>query len=433
MYKIIFILIVCLLVSSITSCFHNDDNSNLLNSTPKYSGFVTHAKQERDKTPQVKPPELQQQISNNNEFAFNLYNYLKNHENLGNKNIVYSPLSISLSMAMLSAGAKGETLDQINQSLHFNPNQTVLHPLYNKLSLHYENLNRGKINLFINNELWGQQDFSFEQTFLDTLAVNYGTRMNLVDFFAAPEESRVTINNWISEQTQQKIKKAIPQGFITGDTRLLMTNTIYFDADWSDPFDPDMTTNEIFNLVDGQEIVIPFMGGKKRMLNSYNTPELVAVELEYLDNNLSMVFIMPKEQTIHDFENRFNQQIFANILGNFQLSELVLVLPKFEYNTELPLSSGLKSLGVNNAFIPSLADFSGINSSELLYVGGALQKAYISVDERGTEAGSATAIAVNLVSAPLVINLNRPFFFIVHDKELNNILFMGRVLDPRSN
>ncbi|MDD5289493.1 MAG: serpin family protein, partial [Dehalococcoidales bacterium] len=215
-------------------------------------------------SPNVSDTDLSALVTGNNEFAFNLYQALKAKEVGTTGNSFYSPYSVSTALAMTYAGARTNTATQMSSTLHFTLPQTQLHPAFNKLAL--ELASRGQaaqgkegesFSLKVANALWGQQDYNIQPDFLKTLAQNYGAGMNILDFIKSPEGSRVTINNWVSEQTNNRIKDLLPQGTIDTDTRFVLTNAIYFDAAWKYPFAKESTKNGIFNLRDGSTVTVP--------------------------------------------------------------------------------------------------------------------------------------------------------------------------------
>ena len=239
---------------------------------------------ERITSPNVAPPDLADLVAGNSAFAFDLYQFLREE---GNGNLFYSPHSISLALAMTYAGARGETERQMADTLHFTLPQDRLHPAFNGLDLELAHRGEGAqgkdgegFRLHIVNALWGQEGYEFLSEFLDTLAENYGAGLRLLDFASAPEASRVTINDWVSEQTETRIEDLIPQGIIDPETRLVLTNAIYFNAAWSTPFIPDLTEDGPFYLLDGGQVSVPMM----RQTTSFGYAEgegYQAVELPY--------------------------------------------------------------------------------------------------------------------------------------------------------
>ena len=386
---------------------------------------------QRVTSPDVAASDLTDLVLGNSAFAFDLYQALSTADG----NLFYSPYSISAALAMTYAGARGETEQQMADTLHYTLPQDRLHPAFNALDLELASRGKGAkgqddkgFRLKIANALWGQQDYQFLTAFLDVLAENYGSGLNLLDFIKAPEESRITINNWVSNQTEGKIKDLIPPGVIDDLTRLVLTNAIYFNAAWLHPFGtrPDNT----FHLLDGSEVSVPMMVG---LGSGYASGEgYQAVELSYQGNELSMVILLPDAGQFEAFERRLDTQYVNTIISNIAYNDMVELsgMPKFKFESSFSLANTLAAMGMPVAF-SGAADFSGITGRQDLSIKEVLHKAFVSVDEAGTEAGAATAIVVFPASqAQLVVNVDRPFIFLIRDIKTGAIVFIGRVVDP---
>ena len=381
--------------------------------------------------------DLNQLTAGNRTFALDLYHQLETMDG----NLFYSPYSISSALAMTYAGAEGKTAEEMAAVFHFLMEEDRLHPAFNALDQYLEGLAKQEVSddmgevfqLNITNAIWGQKDFHFESDFLDTLAANYGAGLRLLDYIQAPEESRVTINDWVSDQTEERIQDLIPQGAINSDTRLVLSNAIYFKATWLESFEESLTEDKVFHGLDGEEFMTPMMSlGSDASFPYYQREGFQAVDLPYLGGQVSMLVIVPDEGKFTDFEVNLNSEILDEIIGNLAYQPMYLNFPKFEFETEISLATILAKMGMPSAFNDG-ADFSGMTGNKDLFISDVFHKAFVSVDEEGTEAAAATAVVMSLTSAPenpLHLEVDRPFLFLIRDIQTNSILFMGRVVEP---
>lgn len=385
--------------------------------------------------PNTTQQDVQELVDGNNRFAFDLYQIIQDFDG----NLFYSPYSISLALAMTYAGARGQTASQMVETLHFKLPPERFHPAFNllDLTLHGRGKNlpeeSGKgFTLNIVNALWGQEGYAFLAEFMDLLAENYGAGLRLVDFENEPESSRQLINDWVLEQTHDRIKDLIPQGVITDLTRLVLANAIYFQANWASPFEEPLTHEGQFTLLNGGKVSVPMMNQTKA--HKYTRgQDYQALELPYLGHEMSMVILHPNTDHFIEFENNLDAEQFMAIVAQLESTDLQLSMPKFEYEMNLPLATVLQDMGMEDAFMAELADFSGMDGRKELYVQDVLHKAFVAVDEKGTEAAAATAIVVGVESAPveqISVKIDSPFIFLIRDMETSSILFLGRVLNP---
>jgi len=339
---------------------------------------------------------------------------------------------------MTYAGARGDTEKQMADTLSLLLSQDSLHPAFNGLDIDLSSRGEGAkgkdeegFRLNIVNAIWGQEDFKFLSEYLDILAENYGAGLRILDFIKAPDQSRITINEWVSDQTEGRIEDLIPQGAIDALTRLVLTNAIYFNAAWKYPFNEEATSDGLFYLLDGGTITIPMM----RLTESlgYTSGDgYQVVELPYDGNELSMVILLPDSGQFKDFEESLNYRKVDGIISDVKRSQVSLQMPKFEFESEFSLKSALAAMGMPVAFSAN-ADFSGMTGSKDLSIDEVIHKAFVSVDEAGTEAAAATAVIMKLTAAPeepIEVTVNRPFIFLIRDIETGAILFIGRVLNP---
>ena len=397
---------------------------------------VLESKLPREKITQLPSEGLGSLTSGNNTFALDLYQRLQDQSG----NIFFSPYSISSALAMTYAGAKGETAAEMAETLHFLIDQEKLHPSFNALDQYLDSLADQDIpedqgdpfQLSIANAIWGQDKFHFEEDFLNTLAKNYGAGLRLLDFIMEPEESRQVINDWISDQTREKIQDLIPQGAINSDTRLVLSNAIYFKATWLEPFVEIFTDAGLFTGLDGEKIPITMMHGSDFNFLYFQGDGFQAFQMPYVGGEVSMLVILPDEGDYRDFESALTVGTLDQILEGMVYTPIRLTFPKFEFESEISLAQILADMGMPLAFSDA-ADFSGMIGTKDLFISDVFHKAYVNVDEEGTEAAAATAVIMSVTSAPadpLEITVDRSFLFVIREHQTNTILFMGRVVEP---
>ncbi len=401
---------------------------------------VSSAQEVRSDKPRIVSPsaddvEVTQLAGDNRAFALDLYRALKAQDG----NLFYSPHSISVALAMTYAGARNETARQMAAVMHFTQSQDRLHPAFNALDLALNS--RGKeaqgkdsqaFRLNVVNAIWGQRGYEFLPAFLDTLGEHYGSGLRILDFARDPETSRVTINNWVSEQTESRIKDLLPKGIIDEMTRLVLTNAIYFNAAWAHPFTPQETTDGTFYLLDGSEVVAPMMR-QTEMFGYAERDGLQVVELPYDGYELSMVIVLPEKGQLARLEDELDAKTLDALLSELTDHNVALTMPRFKIESELGLAETLQALGMVDAFDPNLADLSGMDGTTDLFVQDVVHKAFVDVDETGTEAAAATAVIVAQESAPLnplQVTVDRPFVFFIRDIQTGAVLFVGRIVDP---
>ncbi len=372
-----------------------------------------------------------QDVANaNNKFAFDLYSELNKSEN---GNIFYSPYSISAALAMTYEGAKGQTADEMKSVFHF-PESNILRPNFAAI---YNDINKENkdYELRTGNALWAQQDYPFLEDYMSRVEKYYGGKAANVDFIKETEKSRQTINNFIEEQTNNKIKDLIPEGFLDAMTRLVLTNAVYFKGIWEWQFDKSDTFEGDFKITADNIIKTEMMNmepNKDKAKFSYtDTGDLQILELPYKGDKISMLVLLPTENL-----DAIEPTLTAEKLNEYksQMKETKLdsiSLPKFEFDTKYFMEDILSNLGMPTAFLET-ADFSGMTGKKDLFIGFVIHQAYVKVDEEGTEAAAATAVGMKLtaVMPRNVFKADHPFIFIIQEKETGNILFLGRVVDP---
>ena len=374
----------------------------------------------------------------NNTFALDLYRALSS----GEGNLFYSPFSISQALAMTFAGARGETERQMAVTLNHKLPQSRLHPSFNALDQDLASRGTGLegeenhyFQLNIANAIWGQHGYEFLPDFLDVLAEHYGAGLRTLDFAGRPEESRARINNWVSEETGEKIKDLLPPGTINSFTRLVLTNAIYFNASWTWPFDKDRTHARPFHLAGGGRVEVPTMTATSEDFYGYAKGNgYQAVDVPYSLGEMSMTILLPDEGTFAKFEDSLNADVLDQILVDIEIDYVTLTMPLFKFESAFSLAETLSGMGMPDAF-DARADFSGMTGTKELRISAIVHKAFVSVDEEGTEAAAATAVMVLLSGPnkdPIPVTVNRPFIFLIRDTATGTVLFLGRVMNPNS-
>lgn len=379
---------------------------------------------------------LDDQAASINTFAVAMY------KQLGAKpgNLFFSPYSITAALGMTEAGARGETAEQIRQALSVTLPGDDFHAAINGLDLslmEYAKATDG-VTLNVVNSTWMQAGWDFRVRYLDLLSRFYGAGVNLLNFRNEPEPSRIIINTWVADQTNQRIKDLIPQGVISPNTRLVLTNAIYFLGNWRYQFDATLTRNETFTKLDRSTVSTPLMqlgkSGEKVRMKYAMVGSTRALDLPYQGDRLCMTVILPDTGTFSTFESSIDVQKLNALIQALDSTRLPPVrLPKFTFTSgSVSLKPALQVLGMTDAF-GDAADFSGIDGTRQLSIADIFHKAFIAVDEKGTEAAAATAVIIEVTSSPMEAPhfvVDRPFLFVIRDRHTGVILFMGRIVDP---
>ncbi|MBN1658994.1 MAG: serpin family protein [Anaerolineae bacterium] len=400
----------------------------------EHSGAASAAGQTPFVPAAVSTTELQALAEGNSAFAWDLYRLLGKEEG----NLFYSPYSISLALTMTYAGARGETERQMADTLHFDLPQAALHPAFDVLAAALESRSEGeregegdRFRLNVANSLWGQEGYPFLPAFLDLLDIYYSAGLRRLDFASAPDAARQVINDWVEEQTEGRIEDLIPPDLINSLTRLVLANAIYFNASWAYPFEEGATTDGPFHLPGGGEVVVPMMRQTESFAYAAGDG-YQAIELPYTGHQISMLILLPDEGEMQAFEDSLDAGRVSEILAELRGEQVALTMPRFEFESEFSLADALIELGMVDAFGAG-ADFSGMTGSPDLSISAVVHKAFVSVDEEGTEAAAATAV-IMLESAmpaePVEMTVDRPFLFLIRDVPTGTLLFVGRVIDP---
>lgn len=385
----------------------------------------------RDSAPNLSAEDASTLARGNRAFAFDLYRKLSTP----NENLFFSPFSVSVALAMIYPGARGETESQIAKALHFELPEPTLHSGFNatlqKLAGRSDELLKDStgtgFKLEVINQAWGQQGYPFLGGYLDVLAQNYGAGLYTVDF-ADSEPTRQLINQWVEDNTESRVKDLLPSGSLTSDTRLVLTNAIYFKGSWLEKFDAKDTTSAAFHGPAGDQNVA-MMHQVLETAYSKGT-NYQAVELPYISPAVRMLLILPA--SLDSLPTTLDEAFFQNVRGTMSTYTVTLALPKFQFESSNELKAPLASLGMPLPFT-SNADFGDIAGGiESLFIDEVYHKAFVAVDEQGTEAAAATAVVGSTVSVKpeATLTLDRPFVFAIFDEPTGQILFLGQVVAP---
>jgi len=370
-------------------------------------------------------------VASNTACAMDLYASLKTTDG----NLFFSPYSISTCLAMTYAGARGNTAAQMAQTLHFNSNQERLAVSFGELQTQLnDEPNKNGIELSIANGLWKQKDNPFLPAFLDMAKQSFGANIEQADFRTRAESARISINDWVSNQTKGKITDLIQPGLLNQATRLVLVNAIYFKGRWAAQFDNHKTIKAPFSVGLTQK-------PEARLMNltadfRYAEVEgLQLLELPYAGDHLSMDILLPHESGgLKGMEDQLNENNIDRWLAQTRERKVAVFLPKFKLAAQINLAKRLAEMGITDAFSP-LANFSGMDGARDLFISAVVHKAFIDVDEEGIEAAAATGVAIRSMAVMMpqpipIFRADHPFIFLIRDNHSGSILFLGRLADP---
>lgn len=370
-------------------------------------------------------------VAANNRFAFELYSQF-NEENRDN-NIFFSPYSISIALTMTYEGAKGQTAEEMQSVLHIPEHANVRRPNFARI---YNEINKEdkKYKLSTANALWAQKDYTFLEEYTDNVEKYYGGKVTNLDFIEESEKSRQTINRWVEDQTNDKIKNLIPPGILNFYIRLVLTNAIYFKGTWVKQFDEKDTREDDFRVNSGKTVKVPMMGlaGDGVEFNYAETDEIQILEMPYDGEDISMLIILPKDNDLINVEETISLEKLSEWKTMFNKQRVDVFVPKFKFETKYFMAGILGNMGMSTAFSRT-ADFSGMDGTTELFIQNVIHQAFVEVNEEGTEAAAATAVLMETLSlGPRipVFRADHPFIFIIQEAETGNILFLGKVSDP---
>ncbi|MBM3810146.1 MAG: serpin family protein [Acidimicrobiia bacterium] len=342
------------------------------------------------------------------------------------KNLVLSPFSVSAAMAMVHAGARGATRGEIAKALRFDLEGEKLDARYRDLSTQLPDAKN--YDLRSANALWAHKDFPVAPAFVSLCRSYYTAPLETVDF-AQPDAARLRINSWVEEATARRIRELLPPGSVDPLSRLVLTNAIHFHGKWATPFRRESTKPGPFRTLQGESVTVPMMAHSGSFRYA-ETGTAQMLELPYAGGRMAMLLLLPRDATgLEALEKSLPDGLPAGAASR----PVAVKLPKFQFTTSLPLTNLLNQMGIKAAFDAARADFSGISTADGLALTAVLHKAFIEVNEEGTEAAAATGAIIGVTSfiEPVAFTANRPFLFLIRHAATGTVLFAGRVADPR--
>jgi serpin B len=382
----------------------------------------------------------QKVVQANNQFALALYSRLVNEPGQAGNNLFFSPWSISTVMALTSEGARGDTASEIQAVFHFPGDDAARRSGFSEI---ISNLNRGESGYTLRtvNALWVERTFPILPQYTSTARNSYSAAVTNLDFIQSPEESRRTINTWVARQTADKIQDLLPAGSIHPGTQLVITNAIYFKGTWEKQFSPEKTVEEEFRVSPSQTIRVPLMRRTDEEAKYWyaETGTIQALRMPYTHrdgNELSMLVILPRDDGLEAVEEGLSAEYLSELRKALAYKRVLVYFPKFTLETTYSLPRTLSDMGMPTAFTPA-ADFSGMDGTGGLWIDDVIHKAFVDVNEEGTEAAAATAATMTMAyPGPFepvpVFRADHPFIFLIQEENTGNILFMGRVCNPRA-
>jgi len=388
----------------------------------------------------------------NREFALAAFQRLITADD-ADDNLLISPHSILSALAMVYAGAEGETRRQMREVLRFALEEPALHQAFQTLDevlAERAQVERDDddddargFELSVVNRLWGHHDYEFLSDYLDRVERYYGAGIERVDFESDPNAARLQINAWVEEQTRERIQDLLPSGALNEDTRMVLVNAIYFLASWQDAFEEEQTRTEPFQRLDGSSVDARLMHRTGRYPVHVGADTL-AVSIPYLGGKVSLLALMPAsaDADFDTWQATLNREQFDAAVAGLETKRVALAFPRFTSDSGFRLARLLRQMGMLDAFSRTTANFermTGIGPGVVgrsLYIDEVFHKTFIDLDEAGTEAAAATAVVMMRLTAlpveedPLTVRFDRPFIYAIYDHPTDTILFLGRLLDP---
>lgn len=410
--------------------------------TPSIPAMIGPQKTQNRKIPAATPvsDNAKEVVQANNQFGIDFYSQLTGQSENEGKNIFFSPWSISSVLAITHEGARSTTADEIRSVFHFPGSYDTLRQGYLELS---KRLNNGKSGVTLNtaNALWAEKTYPFDKDYINIADQYYNAKTTNLDFITKPEESRQIINQWVEDQTKGKIKNLLPRDSIDTQKCLIITNAIYFKGTWTKQFDGTKTLEQDFVMDDGTTVKVPMMVRMDEEAEYWytETDDLQVLGMPYTHKNgkgLSMLVLLPRDNDLEAVEASLSSQSLEALNQDLKYQRVMVAFPRFRIETTYSLKDMLSEMGMPNAFIPFVADLSGMNDGNgNLWIDEVYHKAYVDVNEEGTEAAAATAGVIEMGSdfsfEPIpVFRADHPFMFLIQDNDTGNILFMGRMMNP---
>jgi serpin B len=401
-----------------------------------------------DAEPDYSEDDMQALVDGFSQFTFDFYHALANQPSSAGKNLFFSAYSIENALAMTWAGARNQTAAQMAVTLRYNLPGERFHPTLNALNIELNSrddqppASGDAFSLNLVNAVWSRIGYPFLAPYLDTIATNYDAGIRTLDFVNHPEPGRLTINQWVADQTYDKIRNLLPAGSISSYTAVVLTNAIYFKASWFNKFDPDLTTPGLFTRLDGNPVTVDMMhqqlDTRAVIGDGFDAVEFPYVSTRFPESpypqELSMLVIIPHTGQFSRIESALDKAWVDARVSSLSSHTVDLTFPKFQFESEAKCKEILKGMGMTDAFVPLAADFSAMvdPGDSQPWIDEIYHKAFVAVDETGTEAAAATAVVMTDTSVPepVTISADHPFIFLIRDNITRTILFTGRVLDP---
>ncbi len=427
--SVIIALIVTVLAA--TFCMWWKKDTRFLTLSKKINLFGNKDKNLPTPSKTVRKEVLEKDLDNEKTFSFELLANLPK-----GVNAVFSPISIRLGLGMALAGANGKTADDIARALQLDSPENSHDIFATTLRSFYEDSKKSSYKLSIANSLWGPQGYSYGQDFANLLKSRYASSFHVLDSRDSPEQNRLKINQWVSENTVGKIPDMIPPGGVDNILRLFLLNAVYFEGKWENEFKEWETREEPFFLSETDSTPVRMMHRSSESYRYAHIDKAQVIELPYLKDESSMILVLPDEKMgLEKFEKDWSKLKMKENLENLLWQKVDLKLPNFEVTTSFDLKASLSAMGMRSAFNQELADFSKLTTSQKLYLDKVIHRAYLCVDEKGTVAAAVTAsefveASANIEEEIKIFHVDHPFLFFILDKKHGHILFMGRVVDP---
>lgn len=410
-----------------------DDSSGQNDNGPDFDPQLTYqlfqSSVERDPSPAIDDSNFEKLTNDNNRFAIKLF---KERFDSDKNNSIFSPYSISSALAMTYVGAAGETKAEMADALEFKLPESQLHAGFNRSLQTLEQRNFPETawsapqEVLVTNAIWPYVENSPAEPFLDTLAREYGASVYGLDYVSEPEACRITINEQVAQWTNGYITDLLPAGSIDANTRMVITSSIYFFSPWTESFGENTARPKAFHNLNGATVDVPSMTVRS-FADKAETADAIFGALTFHEVTMAMLFIMPTVDFVN-FVEGFTEEKLREGIAQMKFESGFVQIPKFKLESELRLKDSLKALGMETAFGRN-ADFNPMDIGNV-YIEEVVHKAVIDVNEAGTTAAAATAVRVPQPSAsvpPTVLVVDRPFIYMIYDRETNTVLFMGHI------